>query len=132
MGEQLQVCPLCNTRVLATADGTCPACRRHNFRLPHEPVGREIAHDGQKPEPALPLSNRARLFGAGVALLVVITIVLVFQYHLRYTASLASQAYLGLAPSDFKSYIYQFGVEVLAILAAGIFVYRRTARALSR
>ncbi|MGE0453497.1 MAG: hypothetical protein AB7O37_00015 [Vicinamibacteria bacterium] len=65
-------------------------------------------------------------------MLVVITIVLVFQYHLRYTASLATQAYLGLAPSDFKSYIYQFGLEVLAILAVAVGVYRWTSRALSR
>lgn len=78
------------------------------------------------------VSTRARLIGTGSGLLVVVVIVLVSQYHLRYTASLASQAYLGLAPADFKSYIYQFVLEVLVILAAGVGMYRWTIRALSR
>ena len=132
MADPVQVCPVCGTRVLPTADGTCPACRRHNFMSAHEPVDREKPPDAQQVRPATPPSTRARVIGAGTAFLVVITIVLVFQYHLRYTASLASQAYLGLAPSDFKSYIYQFAFEVLAILAAGVGVYRWAARALSR
>ena len=131
MVESLRICPACNTRVLPTAEGMCPACRRHNFNLSATRPEERQVHDALPERPvSSPLFRR--LASAGTALAVVSVIVLTFQHHLRYTASLASQAYLGLAPSDFHSYIYQFAIEALLIAGVGVGVYRWTVRTLSQ
>ena len=57
--------------------------------------------------------------------------VLVLWRHFYYLASLAGQAYVGLAPADFRVYGYQLAFEVLLLLIATVLLYRWSSKRLS-
>jgi hypothetical protein len=77
--------------------------------------------------------TRKQLLSGAIALGVVLVIVVILGRHFLFLASMTNQGFLGLTPADTRHrYFIQALLESAALLAVGIFAYRRILRALTK